>query len=688
MYWLMSLDALVRIVLAMALLFVAVPALAWPRRAGTTFLERFFWNFGVGLTLLTLVGQILSLVHLFSVVTLLLVCGVVILVARSVDRGHAPGAVARKSLENSFLASLNILDRRINVRRRIRRKVRRTISAIREKLEPRETRLQLAGWVALGVIAAAFRLYRPLSTANLGFSDTYVHLYFLKLLEGGQQVDPSFGPYPRGMHFLLMAIHQLTNVDDILLMNLFGSVVGVLITFAVADTARRLSGSLVAGLVAGFLFATTVGGASQAFVLGPSSLLLDAFQRQTMTLPQELAIALLFPALTFLLDYLRRGDRWYLIGFAGCTAAIAAVHSGVVIPLVFMAGLAVVAVAVTRSLHSGAIRGLAVASVVAVIVGSSWALAFIAYPYFGGQSESTGGFSFGTVVTFFTPFMNAVVPTEVGGVTSEQRGIATPVTAFVIAGIILSIGLVVSSFAGRREHRASRLWIGLVALFFLSVHFAGNLGIPQLLDPSRNSQWMMMSLLIVSGVSLAGAGSMARSVPGRLRITTTHVAVVVALLLMVWAVRVPLLNDSRMREQLVNSSGYGASTLAVLMIQKSFQPYTWTLVSYGQEFPMVLRRGFHVPAADFLDRYDPAVDVVPIPTPHVFIIVEKNPHPFEIGNWARRFSRSDLQERLQTWVYLYQSTHRNLRVFLEDEHVRVYQIDRTPEEIARISKRQ
>ena len=101
---------------------------------------------------------------------------------------------------------------------------------------------------------------------------------------------------------------------------------------------------------------------------------------------------------------------------------------------------------------------------------------------------------------------------------------------------------------------------------------------------------------------------------------------------------------------------------------------------------MVLRRGFHLPAADFLERYDPSVTVTPIPTPHVFIIVEKTPHQFQVNTWSLRFSRSEIEQKLQTWVYLYQTTHKNVRVFLEDQDVRVYQIDRTPEEIERISR--
>ncbi len=71
MYWLMSIDALIRIALAITFLFVIVPALCRQRRHGSTALERFFWNFGVGITVITITGQILTLANLFSLFPLL-----------------------------------------------------------------------------------------------------------------------------------------------------------------------------------------------------------------------------------------------------------------------------------------------------------------------------------------------------------------------------------------------------------------------------------------------------------------------------------------------------------------------------------------------------------------------------------------------------------------------------------------
>ncbi|HEX2060586.1 MAG TPA: hypothetical protein VHK90_07585, partial [Thermoanaerobaculia bacterium] len=510
-------------------------------------------------------------------------------------------------------------------------------------------------------VAAALRLYRPFATANLGFSDTYVHLYLIRLLEQGRQVDPAWGPYPRGMHFLLYAIHELTNVDAILLMNFFGPIVGVLMTLAVFDTARRLGGRLSAGIVAGLLFATMVGGASQYFLFGGSmatdrvedaqefvamsyrdipptsaefDVLLTVFQRQTATLPQELALVFLFPAVMFLFG--TPPSRWHLTGYLFCTSAIAATHPGVAVPLVILSGITVL---VTRTHFTRAL----LAGAAGIALGSTWMFAYVLYPHVGTRNIETASGA-GSTAMYYFPFLR----------TGDTARIVTyvAITPFIVACVAIAVALLF------RRKRALT-WAALATLAFLVTHVASRYGLPEIVEVRRNASWLAMATAILIGVA-------ATQIPRRLRFLT---AAAVA----VWMVTVPL---SGVHNKLINYSGYGATAYAVLEIQRRHEPFTWTLVTYGQEFPMVLGRGFHVAAADFLEQYDPADSKLPIPTPYVFIAVEKNPHPFEINTWSTKFSRADVERRLQTWCFLYQLNHRDMRVFLDDANVRVYMIER------------
>lgn len=648
MYILLGIDTVVRIVAAMALLFVGVPALMRARPRELDRMQWFWWCLGCGITLFTLCGQVLTLLNAYSTSALLLLIALAILSVRARVSRRSPAALLHDAYRKLVLASLNTLDGRIDIPRRIRRLWRR---------RPRVVRASGAPWVLLVAVAAAFRLFRPFATANLGFSDTYVHLYLMRLLEQGKQVDPSWGPYPRGMHFLLMAIHELTNVDMILLMNFFGAIVGVLMTIAVADTARRLSRSTMAGLLAGFLFATMIGGARQYFLFGGSvatdnanearsvlatpyqllpegaevDILATVFQRQTATLPQELALVLLFPAVMFLFGK----SAWHYAGYFFCTAAIAAVHPGVVIPLVLLSVITVVAMRAD-------FKRAALTGALGVVTGSTWMFAYLAYPGMGSRADASGT---GSTAAYYFPFLR-------GG---EIARVVTwvSVTPFLIACIVIAL-----AFFTRNR------WIALAVCLFALTHLASRFGLPEIVEVRRNASWFAMAIAILLGVVFAEL------------MRTRAWKPVVALLLALWLWRVPVAGAN---ERLINYSGFSGTAQAVIDIQRKLEPFTWTLVTYGQEFPMVLGKGFHIAAAEFLERYDPEARRLEIPTRFVFLAVEKTPHRFQINSWAAKFSRADLEQRLQTWCFLYQLQHRDMHIFRDDPNVRVYVIDRGTE---------
>src|ERR1043165_9811285 len=125
MYALLSIDSVLRIALAMTLLFVVVPRLAWPRTPAANHLERFWWDFGVGLTLLTIAGQLLTLMKLYALPTLLLLCGAVILFGRAAYHHRRPLELLNAAQKWTVMAAINVLERRVNVRRRLRRAMRR-----------------------------------------------------------------------------------------------------------------------------------------------------------------------------------------------------------------------------------------------------------------------------------------------------------------------------------------------------------------------------------------------------------------------------------------------------------------------------------------------------------------------------------------------------------------------------------
>lgn len=688
MYWLLGIDTLLRITAAMTLMFAIVPALAWPRPRAFSRLDWFWLNLGAGITLLTLAGQVFTFFRVAGSVTYLLLLAAVVVIGRARDRGIGPRRWIINAWRAVIVFGIRLLDERRSPRRRLRDALRATMTRMREWL--RAHRGAVAVWGSVAMVAAAMRLYRPFATANLGFSDTYVHLYLMRLLDQGRQVDPAWGPYPRGMHFLLLAIERLTNVDAILLLNFFGACTGVLIALAVAWTAQRVSRSNTAALVAGLIFATMIGGARQYFAFGGSvsgvdarvaraelsktyaelsdagefDVLLTAFQRQTSTLPQELAIALLFPASLFLLDWFRTRDRWRLAGFIACTAAIAAVHSGVILPLVLLCAAATAAALLARQIETPAliVRGAA-AGAIGIAAGSTWMLGFIVYSHAGGADAVSAQSHVGSTALYYFPFLRMFAGGNVGGDRAFMM-----LTPFLAA---MTVVAAVIGAAAIRFREAKAVWLSLATILFVMTHAASVLGIPELIEVRRNVTWLAMAVAALIGVAaVALADALPDTIPAR------AVRAIPALAAAAWLATLPNLLGAQMRGKLLDYSGYGATTYAVLLMSHRLEPFTWTLVSYGQEYPMVLGSGFHLNGADFLEKFDPAEVPLRIPTPHVFIAVEKRPHRFQINNWSARFDRAAVEERLQTWCVLYRMTHRDMRVWMEDENVRVYEIAR------------
>ncbi|HEX3069543.1 MAG TPA: hypothetical protein VHX14_13315 [Thermoanaerobaculia bacterium] len=700
MYWLLGIDTVLRIAAAMALLFVIVPALAWKRPAQLGRMEWFWWNLGAGLTLLTLAGQLFTLLNIASFLTYAILLAAIILFCRAYRRGMGPVQLIAGGYRGVILFALNVADGRIDLRARIETAARDIARRISAQLRNRS----LAVWAAIIAVAAVTRFYRPFATANLGFSDTYVHLYLMRLLDAGRQVDPAWGPYPRGMHMLLLAIERLTNADPILLMNFFGAFSGVLITISVAYAARRVTRSNVAAFVAGLAFATMIGGASQYLVMGGSistvdrtyarsilmrsyaemdpvnmgefDVLFTAFQRQTSTLPQELAIVLLFPAALFLLDWFRERDRWRLTGFAGCTAAIAAIHSGVVVPLALLCAAAAVAALIERVTNVREIARIALSGAAAVALGSTWILGFIRYHHAGGTETISANSHVGSTALYYFPFLRPFAGGNAGEAPT-QVAYAT-LTPFLIVMVLIAVVL---GLRAARARDGSMVWLTLTVVIFTLTHGASSLGIPEIVEVRRNVTWLAMAVAALLGVTISIIVSIVIEMAKQPRLARAVPAVVLA----AWAFTVPNLFGTAIRTQLLDYSGYGGTALAVVRLEHDFQPFTWTLVTYGQEYPMVLGTGFHVAAADFLDRFDPAESPLPIPTPLVFIAVEKKPHRFQINTWSARFDRGAIEERLQTWCTLYRMTHSDMGVWQEDGNVRVYAIRRTAQVMARMA---
>src|SRR5438552_1364256 len=118
MYWLLGIDTVLRIAAAMALLFVIVPALAWRRPPSFGRMEWFWWNLGAGLTLLTLAGQLFTLLNIAGSLTYAILLAAIVIFGRARRRNVGSLQLIADGYRAAVLLALNVVDGRVDLRAR------------------------------------------------------------------------------------------------------------------------------------------------------------------------------------------------------------------------------------------------------------------------------------------------------------------------------------------------------------------------------------------------------------------------------------------------------------------------------------------------------------------------------------------------------------------------------------------
>src|SRR5687768_12917320 len=160
MYTLLAIDTVLRITAALLVLFVVIPALAWRRPESLSRTEWFWWNLGVGITLLTLAGQLFTLFNIAGTLTYVALFATIIVLGRARAAGLPPLRWIADTYRAGVLFALRKLDG-----------VRSPLPRLRAN-GWREHRGTILTFAAVILAAAITRFYRPFATANLGFSDT------------------------------------------------------------------------------------------------------------------------------------------------------------------------------------------------------------------------------------------------------------------------------------------------------------------------------------------------------------------------------------------------------------------------------------------------------------------------------------------------------------------------------------
>lgn len=506
--------------------------------------------------------------------------------------------------------------------------------------------IQRIGLVAVAAGSAYLRFYDAVRSAAPALSDGAVTLAWMKYINA--RILFHDGIYPQGFHIILSLLSKFAAIDPLYILKYTGPLNGVLMVFSLYFSVSRMTGSRTAGLFAGALY-----GLGGTFLFGGD------WERQAATNSQEFAFIFVFPAITFLLEYLKRGEREALRVSAAALTAAGLVHSLVFAFAGMGVGVALIASALTPSSRSWRRMGMAALAALGTVLAS----------YAPIQLASWAGVPYNESAAEFLTDTTTVGYPELA--VSDYAGLA-------------AIGL--TALAGLAFWKDNRIrleeWftVGFGTASFLLFYAAPALTGSTLLAARSESLWMLALMFCI--------GFAWQPVCRVIRPLRTHrrLEALAGLSLLVAAVCY-----IRPQPIVTYKMDWESMFRQYLKISAEHPPKTWTVFSQEEGYSLIYGIGWHQYIGTLVKQYDPAGTPLtrngqdeydPDVTRHMYVIEEKEVFklPETTSVYAILKARYDKHEEekilLKNWLDRYSEVHGKPPVYYEDEHIRIWYLER------------
>ena len=337
-------------------------------------------------------------------------------------------------------------------------------------------------------------------------------------------------------------------------------------------------------------------------------------------------------------------------------------HGGAAIILVIVSILLTINAIIFRKINFTLFKQGLLGILIASVIGNAWLLSMIKY----GVPEKIGAAA-------------PIIDKLIGG-KNVQNAIALGSSIVSIIDItkvhltlfiMLIFAFIISLFTKRKFLNTSMLLI--TAGIFL-IYFGTNLGMPKLVRHSRLVEYMFFAITIL--FSFYYMYFIQKPFLLLFKKHTREIMLLLGYLIFTGSVFIiPRWMDTNRFWVNINEVEYTSIPDIIMQIDKTQRPFTWTVISYVQEYAKVKNKGYHINTQNFLLKYDPKAKYLKIPTPKVYIFVENYPNPYRgMGEWFYRW-RKQIENSLKSWIAIYSLTHNNIKVFEKTKTVTVYEID-------------
>lgn len=663
--WLTGL-ALAKLVVAFGLFFILLPARVLPQVPGPLS-TRSHENFMAMAAITVVLAHLLAVAGIYSTLLLLLVVAALAIAFALASGPETPADRAQRLWQRGVVWALDMADGRIDGWAPWRRFLVRLEVVARDLAANPARLIHISLFTAILLAAGGLRFADAFRSAAVGYSDPYTHLLLMKQLQVSviYAADGVLQFYPRGFHAFAAVLDGLTALDGALAMRLIGPLVGTLLVVGVYYVGRRATGNGTSALVGMFVYGILVGPLNllQTTYLAPDLRLVAGegspawFTRQTAPLTFEFALLFLMPAAFALQAWLRDGRRRDLLLAGAGMLLMTMSNLGVAAIAGFAALLALLMPAGgTTAFWRG--RGLAL-------------LVILAAGFLGTLQYSVGSLFSGSVmaaahqVGVWLAEYSETMPLSLEPVVSAGVGL-----------VILAMGM---TGVARRERAHLWRYLGGILIVLAVLGEPQRLGLPRLLPPDRVA--LVRVFVLSAGFAVLyhalTLGPLGRGWARRRPLAYQMLLLPLLFAGSLWAAQFPMPQPPRYEHEVLARLG--------LEIKRRFPPLEWTVVSLAEDFSKIFRdRGWHMNAGEFLASYDPYEPEPKMPTPYVFLFVEKRLHPQSSDATLNRPGvRRDLERRLHEWANIYGLLHSGLTIYHEDWDVIVYLIE-TPRRQAEI----
>ena len=367
----------------------------------------------------------------------------------------------------------------------------------------------------------------------------------------------------------------------------------------------------------------------------------------------------------FLIKTLLTKSNIYLTLYTLTLMLVFTFHGGGAIVLIVISILIAINALIFKKIDLKILKKGSLGILFASIAGNMWILSMLKY----GIPQD-----FGAAAPIFDKLLgtkrNTIEITKKG---IEALSIVNITFIHILSIVILSLEYIFSFFTKDKFLNSSFLLIP-VGIFIL--YFGPNLGLPMLTSQSRLAEYMFFAYTLM----LSFFYYFFFYKPIFILILPRKIAIgfiitVSYIIFIIFTLTLPRWIDTTFFWKNINAMEYTSISNIILKINDENQPFSWTIVSYVQEYAKVKNKGYHINTQNFLLRYNPAAKELKIQTPKIYLFVENFPNRYKgKGEWYYRW-RSQIQNDLKGWIALYSANHSNIRVYYKTKTVTVYEID-------------